>query len=200
MNAIKNWRVAGSYYETCNCNAVCPCRRLNGNPGKTSSFQQCQFLLSWKVDKGFADEIDLDGLKLAMAGFYDNAVAKSPWTIALYIDRQVTSAQFDALAAIFLGKCGGTIFFAKNIADIIAVRRAELSLNHSKDGEWISVRDFAAAAVERRADYEGTVTCSIPGHEHFGVESVSRSSVNDGPLAWTYEGRCGFATEFDYHS
>jgi hypothetical protein len=200
VGAIEHWKLAGSYYETCNCQAVCPCRRLNGNPGRRSTFQRCQFLLSWKIESGFADEVDLKGQLVAMAGFYDNAVPKAPWTIVLYIDERAHTAAFDALSSIFLGKSGGTVPFTANIADVLAVRRAELRLDHSEDHQRIWIRDFASATVEKRADVEGTVTCGIPGHEHPGVESVARSSVNDGQLNWAYEGRCGFATDFDYRS
>ena len=63
------WRVAGTYYETCNCDAVCPCRRLNGKPGGRSQYELCQFLLSWRIDSGAADDVDLSGRLVAMAGF-----------------------------------------------------------------------------------------------------------------------------------
>ena len=83
---------------------------------------------------------------------------------------------------------------------MVAARRAEIVLDHTKRRERISVRAFASAQVERPADYEGTVTCGIPGHSHPGEESVSRSRVSDQQLAWAYKGRYGFATDFDYRS
>ena len=27
------WRISGSYLEACNCQAICPCRRIGGRPG-----------------------------------------------------------------------------------------------------------------------------------------------------------------------
>jgi hypothetical protein len=71
---------------------------------------------------------------------------------------------------------------------------------NSKRRERIAVREFASAEVEREADYQGTVTCGIPGHDHPGEESASRSRVADERLEWAYEGRCGFATKYDYRS
>ena len=194
----KKWRIAGTYYESCNCEAVCPCRRLNGKPGGRSSFRLCQFLLSWRVVEGHADGVDLAGRSVAMAGFYDSDETGSPWTVSLYVDRSADDAAFDALSGIFLGKRGGNIFFTSNILHVVAVRRADITLDHSKRRERISVREFASAEVERRADYEGIVTCGIPGHGHPGEESVSRSRVADQQLVWAYEGRCGFATVYDY--
>jgi hypothetical protein len=200
MSEASNWRVAGTYYESCNCDAVCPCRRLNGQPGGRSSFRLCQFLLSWHVVEGFAGGVDLAGRSVAMAGYYDSDEKGSPWTVSLYIDRSAGDAAFDALSAIFLGKKGGNVLFTANIVDVIAVRRADIRLDHTKHRERISVQEFASAEVEKPADYEGTVTCGISGHDHPGEESVSRSRVTDQQLEWAYEGRCGFATGYDYFS
>jgi hypothetical protein len=83
---------------------------------------------------------------------------------------------------------------------VIAVRRADIRLDYTKRHERISVHEFASAEVEKPADYEGTVTCGIPGHHHPGEESISRSRVTGGRLEWAYEGRCGFATGYDYSS
>ena len=200
MSEASKWRVAGTYYESCNCEAVCPCRRLNGKPGGKSTFRLCQFLLSWGVVEGHADGVDLAGRSVAMAGFYDSDEKGSPWTVALYIDRSAGDAAFDALSEIFLGKRGGNILFTANIFDVIAVRRADIRLDHTKRRERISVQEFASAEVEKLADYEGTVTCGISGHDHPGEESVSRSRVTDQRLEWAYAGRCGFATGYDYCS
>ena len=198
MGEASKWRVSGSYYETCNCDVVCPCRRLDGKPGGRSDFRLCQFLLSWHVADGFADGVDLAGRSVAMAGFYDSDEKGSPWTVSLYIDRDASGAAFDALSAIFLGKSGGNILFTANIVNVIAVRRADIALDHAKHHERISVREFASAEVEKVADVDGTVSCGIPGHDHPGEESFSRSHVADGDLKWDYEGRCGFATDYDY--
>jgi len=200
MGEAAKWRVAGTYYESCNCDAVCPCRRLNGQPGGKSSYRLCQFLLSWHIAEGFSDGTDLAGRSVAMAGYYDSDEKGSPWTVALYIDQSAGDAAFDALAAIFLGKKGGNILFTSNIVNVLAVRRADIALDHTRDRERISVREFASAEVEKLADFEGTVSCGISGHDHPGQESVARSRVADGPLAWAYEGRCGFAAGYDYFS
>jgi hypothetical protein len=156
--------------------------------------------LSWQIAEGRAGSVDLKGRSVVMAGFYDRDEKGSPWTVSLYIDREGDDAAFDALTAIFLGKRGGNILFTANIFDLVAVRRAEIVLDHTKRRERISVREFASAEVERMADYEGTVSCGIPGHSHLGDESVSRSRVTEERLAWAYEGRCGFATDFEYRS
>jgi len=43
------WEVAGSYFEACNCDVICPCRSVGGRPGGRSTHGVCQFVLSWQV-------------------------------------------------------------------------------------------------------------------------------------------------------
>jgi len=200
MSETGNWRISGSYYESCNCEAICPCRRLNGKRGGPTTFRLCQFLLSWRIVTGHADGVDLNGLSVAMAGFYDSEEPRSPWTVALYVDEHASDAAFAALSDIFLGRRGGNMRFPSEIGDVVAIRRAQIALDHTKHRERISVRDYGSAEVEHIVEQPGTVTCAIPGHDHPGQESVSRSRVDDQPLVWSYDGRCGFATNFDYHA
>jgi len=200
MPERQDWHIAGSYYESCNCNAVCPCRRSSGNKGGRSTFRLCQFLLSWHVNSGHANDVDLSGRGIAMAGFYDNEVEGGPWTVSLYIDHQASDPAFHALSDIFLGNRGGNILFVQNIVDVLAIRRAEMELDHQKNHERISIREFAESETKAIAEDSGTVSCGIPGHDHPGIESISSSLVTDDKLFWAYVGRCGFATDFEYHS
>ena len=52
MDDQPSYHIAGSYYEACNCDAVCPCRRQGEVPGGRSTYGDCDFLLSWRIMKG----------------------------------------------------------------------------------------------------------------------------------------------------
>ncbi|MFI4934100.1 MAG: DUF1326 domain-containing protein [Caulobacterales bacterium] len=196
MSTQSPWRVSGSYFETCNCTAVCPCRRQNGKPGGRSTFGVCQFLLTWRVIDGAAADLSLSDRIVAMAGFYNDDETGAPWRVILYVDAAASAPQRDALAAIFLGRAGGDVFFTQNIAEVVAIRSAQILLDHTPGRQSVRVEDFAAAGVEGAADFEGVVSCAIPGHHHPGDEVIAHATLSDGPLAWSYEGRCGFATDF----
>jgi hypothetical protein len=194
------WSITGSYYESCNCQAVCPCRRLNGAPGGNSTYGLCQFLLSWDIHDGEAGGVGLGGRQVVMAGFYSDAEPGKPWSIKLFIDERAESEQYLQLERIFLGRAGGNMPFTSNIATIFDVERAKISLVHEPGHETIRLGELATSAVARRAEYDGQVTCGIPGHDHPGTEYVASLAVHDGPLQWDYEERCGFATDFHFHS
>jgi hypothetical protein len=116
----------------------------------------------------------------------------------LYIDRAASDPQFEALSDIFLGRAGGDISFAQNIAHVAGVNRADITLDHGAGHETIRVGDVASARVARYVDHDFPVSCGITGHDKPGRESVCGSSVKDGPFDWTYEGRCGFSSRFAY--
>ena len=199
MAGRAGWSIAGSYYESCNCQAVCPCRRLNGAPGGDSTYGLCQFLLSWDIHHGEAGGVDLAGRQVVMAGFYSDADPGKPWSIKLFIDEGAEPEQYLELERIFLGRAGGNMPFTSNIATIFDVERAKISLAHEPGRETIRLGQLGASAVTRRAEYDGQVTCGIPGHNHPGTEYVASLAMHDGPLQWDYEERCGFATDFHFH-
>lgn len=191
-----SWSVSGSYFETCNCVAVCPCRRQDGKAGDRSTFGVCQFLLTWRVVDGRFGDLSLADRTVAMAGFYDDDEAGQPWRVVLYVDERASRQQHDGLAAIFLGQAGGDVFFTANIAEIVAVRSAQISVDHTRGREQVRIEDFAVANTLRKADFDGVVSCGIPGHDHPGDELIVNATLADAAMHWSYEGRCGFATDF----
>jgi hypothetical protein len=197
------WAVRGSYFEACNCEAICPCRSVGGRPGGRSTEGICQFALSWRIEDGFAGDVDLSGLDVVMAGFYDDDETGSPWRVCLYVDRRATTAQHDSLAGIFLGRAGGTsrANFAAAIAEVHAVRSARIDLGH-EPGAWrIGAEGYITVEAHELVPCDETVACGIPGLDQPGQElRADVLAVSDTPLEWTVHGRCAFATTFDYRS
>ena len=102
------WRVSGSYFEGCNCEAICPCRSVGGRPGGPSSFGECFGALSWHVQEGYAGGIDLSDLRAVMSLRYlDRVQPSTPWEVVLYVDADADDGQRAALADILLGRRNG---------------------------------------------------------------------------------------------
>ena len=102
-----SWRIRGSYFESCNCDAICPCRRIDGVSGGRSTHGECLGLLSWLIEEGDADGVDLGGQPVALATRYSDDEEGSPWTWILYLDQGTSGDQRDALEAIYAGRLGG---------------------------------------------------------------------------------------------
>ena len=67
------WHVKGSYYEACNCQVVCPCRREGDRNGGRSTYGECDFVLSWWITDGEIEGRRLDGRKAVLVGRYSKA-------------------------------------------------------------------------------------------------------------------------------
>jgi hypothetical protein len=204
--SLSPWRAAGSYFEACNCDAVCPCRQIGGGMGRSggrSTYGVCEFALSWMIKDGHAGAIDVSGLTAVMAGRYDDDEANSPWRVALYVDERGDAEQRRALTEMFLGRLGGSVFnnFASAIGEVYAVRPARIELEHAPGSQSIKAGTFVTVRAAEPVDADGPVSCGISGHDRPGQElRMSMLRVDEPPLRWEVGGRCGFATDFDYRS
>ena len=143
-------------------------------------------------------DVDLPGLNVSIAGTYNDDVGDDIWSVFIYIDENATKPQFDALGQIFSGAIGGNLGVTANFSTILGIKPAEIRLDHKAGAETIHVGSSASAHVVRDFEFDGRISCGIPGHDHPGQESVSSLTVQDAPLAFSYSERCGFATDFAY--
>lgn len=201
------WYLSGTYYEVCNCEAICPCR-VNRSL-RRATYDTCDFALSWHIIDGRADTLDLSGLSVVLAGTYQREEPASsqspwpPWRVVLYLDENANSKQQEALTEIFLGRAGGDTLrnFAHAIDEVYAVRLARIDLDHTPSHERMKVGEFVTVHTTEAVVAGEPVFCGIPGAERPGQEIVAgRFRVVDAPLRWEVSGRCGFAKDFAYSS
>ena len=198
-----SWRIRGTYFESCNCDAICPCRRIDGVPGGRSTHGICMGVLSWLIDEGAADGTDLAGLPVALALRYSDDEPGSPWTWILYLDTRATEQQRAALEGIFTGRLGGATEshfpWVWKVSELVAVRPVEIDVDHTPRRQWLRIRDRVSVRIRDRHGGAETVTCVIAGHERAGEELVADELlVEDGELAFSYRGVCGYGSTFDY--
>jgi hypothetical protein len=198
-----SWRIRGSYFESCNCVAICPCRRIDGVPGGRSTYGECLGVLSWVIEEGRADDQSLDSLKVAFATRYHDDEPGSPWSFVMYVDDRADAAQRDALEQIYTGRLGGDALkhfpWAWKDSVRVAVRPVEIEVSHEPRRQWLRIRDHVTLRIRVAYDGPETVTCVIPGHEQSGEELIADElRVDDGPLSFEFRGNCGYSAAFDY--
>ena len=71
MAVATAWQIRGSYFESCNCDSICPCRRIYGVSGGRSTHGICTGVLAWLIEDGEAGGTNLAGLPAALAVRYD---------------------------------------------------------------------------------------------------------------------------------
>jgi hypothetical protein len=197
------WRIRGTYFEACNCDAICPCRRIDGVSGGRSTHGLCMGVLSWLIAQGSADGTDLAGLPVAIASRYSDDEEGSPWTWVLFLDAGASDAQRAALEEIFTGRLGGDAErhfpWAWKASDLRAIRTVAFEVDHTQRRQWLRIRDHLSVRIRDRYDGPETVTCVIPGHERDGEELVvDELMVQDAHLAFSFRGVCGYGSSFDY--
>ena len=102
-----SFRIRGSYLESCNCEAICPCRMVGGVPGGRSTYGVCHGLLTWRIQEGRIGDVLVSGLSVALVYSYDDDERGSPWTLTLHLDSRGSDEQREALELLFLDGLGG---------------------------------------------------------------------------------------------
>ena len=203
MAVATPWAIRGSYFESCNCDAICPCRRIDGVYGGRSTHGVCRGVLSWVIDEGRVGRTDLAGLGVALAVTYDDDEPGSPWTWILYLDERGDEEQQDGLEAIFTGRLGGdaeTHFpWAWKASELLGVRRVGIEVDHTRRRQRLRIRNNVTVRIRDRYAGGESVSCVIPGHDRPGEELVTEElRVDDAALSFDFQSTCGYAATFDY--
>jgi hypothetical protein len=199
------YKVAGSYFESCNCDAICPCRMTDGIPGGRSTYGVCYGALSWLVEDGRVGDVDVSGLAVALVVRYDDDEPGSPWAIMLHVDSRADEGQHDALTKVFLGSLGGpqvgVLPWVRKARHLVDVRSSPIELTPDADGYRLHVGDAVRLRATKPVADDTVVRCGIPGYDQPGSELIAEElTVDDYPFVWELVGNCAFASRFAYAS
>ena len=200
-----SWQISGSYLEACNCEAICPCRRIDGRSGGRSTYGDCLGALSWIVTEGNAGDIDLADMRVVLASRYHDDEPRSPWTFALFVDARGEPEQRQAIADIFTGRLGGTprkqFPWVFKDSTLLGVEALDIEIDHTPGRGWFRAGGKVEVRMRGPVPDQGTVTCVIPGHHRQGRELLTESvEVEAGSLVFSVQGRCAYETTFAYSS
>ena len=103
--ATTPWQISGQYFETCNCDFVCPC--ILGQMAVRPTKGSCTFAMAMQIERGNLASVSLDGLAFIVLGMTPEEMGKGNWSIGLVIDERATAEQRDAITEIASGAAGG---------------------------------------------------------------------------------------------
>jgi hypothetical protein len=200
--SMTQWNLNGTYFETCNCEAACPC--VFTSPPTQG---ECTALVAWHIDKGKFGDVALDGLNVALAVHAPGHMLQTKWKAAAYFDDKASDAQNDALHAIFSGKSGGhPATLASFIGEIVGAKN--VPMRYQGDGKQASLTipnivEAEIAVFEGQGGKPITIDnhplCIAPGKP----ATVARSTqfkYSDYGMDWKLSGRNGFLSDFAYQS
>jgi hypothetical protein len=205
VNELLPWELSGTYLESCNCEAICPCRRIGGRQGGRSTYGTCLGTLSWAIESGRAGDVDLAGLNVVLAQEYDDDEPGSPWRFYLFLDERGDERQLEALTEIYLGRLGGTpqkqFPWAFKASELIGVRTVGIEIDHTPGRGWFRAGEEVAVRIREPVPDQEPTTCVIPGHHQPGRELYTETlTVHAEPLDFEFSGNCAYESRFAYAS
>lgn len=102
---MAGWNIEGEYFETCNCDFLCPCIPSNLTAVPTEG--DCKAAIAMRVDKGQKDGVDLGGVSFVVLLHSPAAMAEGNIKVGLIVDEGASEAQTGAITEIATGAAGG---------------------------------------------------------------------------------------------
>ena len=96
------YRVKAMSVEACSCAHGCNCQ-FGGTPNEGF----CEFIIAWDIREGRFGDVDLSGLRAAIAAKYPGAIHEGRGHVVLYVDERAPRDQVGAFATILSGQVGG---------------------------------------------------------------------------------------------
>ena len=100
-----SWQISGDYFETCNCDYLCPC--IPSNLAAQPTKGHCDVAMVFHIDQGQYSGTVLDDLNFALIAHTPDIMGKGDWSVGLITDERATPDQQQALTAIASGQAGG---------------------------------------------------------------------------------------------
>jgi hypothetical protein len=188
--ATPAWKVSGQYYETCDCNFICPC--LPGQMAVSPSKGSCNFAMAFQVDRGSYGSVSLDGLGFIVLGFTPEAMVKGNWSVGLITDERASGEQRDAITAIASGAAGGPMSALSGlIGKFLGVESAPIRFDRSGARWSVTASNLLDMAAEGAMGINPEATEPLhfdntghPAADRFALAHASKSHVHALGLAW----------------
>ncbi len=148
---VNDWRLEGQYFESCNCDLVCPCIFLRP---PTQGF--CKAMVGWQIEKGYMDDVDLSGLNVGLWLYAPGLMTEGGWQVTLYIDERADAQQAEALQKIWGGTVGGhPAVIAGLVGEIKGVHSAKVDITYTDKQKTMKIGDYGEVKVNALEGAEG---------------------------------------------
>jgi len=102
----ERWQLDGEYFESCNCELLCPCLLTKGSRPTEG---HCDVVVAFRIDSGKYGQTDLSGLNAVLAIYTPGIMTQGNWMVEPYVDVRGSEAQRAALEQIITASAGGPL-------------------------------------------------------------------------------------------
>jgi hypothetical protein len=185
-----SWQVSGQYYETCNCDFVCPC--VPGQMAVMPSKGSCTFAMAFQIDRGSYGTVPLDGLGFIVLGLTPEAMGKGNWSVGVIADDKASPEQRDAITAIASGAAGGPMAALSGlVGKLLGVESAPIRFDRSGVKWSVKAGSLVDMAAEGAMGVNPSATEPLhldntghPAADRFALARPSKSHVHALGLEW----------------
>lgn len=180
------WKLSGEYFESCNCDYVCPC--ITSAMTK-STHGDCTFAMAFHIDRGNYGATSVDNLNFVVIGHTPGTMDQGNWSVGLIVDERATPEQQQAIVAMASGQAGGPMAgLSPLIGNFLGVEVKPIQFRGS-EGSWsVSVPDYLDEAVEGTTGLSGKQmfleNTGHPANGRLGLARATRSHLNAFGLVW----------------
>lgn len=192
--STESWHIEGEYFESCNCELLCPCLLSHAQARPTEG--HCDVVLGIHIKRGNYGKLDISGLNAVQALMTPGPMSQGKGTFAAYVDSRANDAQRAALEAIFTGAAGGPpSLFGPMIATMLPTRTA--AIDFKSDGKtWrLAIPGITDVTVEGVAGAgHDSVWLDNVGHPYsrrLAAAKSTSSRYKDHALVFDNSGRNG---------
>lgn len=196
------WKLSGTYFETCSCEAVCPC---TASLSLGADLDRCKVVLVFNVVTGEIEGTDVSGLKVAAVADTPKVMSEGNWRLGVFVDAAASDKQAEGLMAVFSGQLGGPMeALGPLVGENLGVQRATIEVNedglrHSvKIGDEVDfeIEDVVSFGVETGEPARLTGIFHPVGSEltiaratrsnisAFGIEYDAKAAFSSSKFAW----------------
>jgi hypothetical protein len=140
---MATWEISGTVLVGCNCDYGCPC---NFNASPTSG--DCEGGWVWRIDKGRFDDVELDGLTLAVFADWPKAIHDGGGKAVALYDERADERQREALEALLRGREGGPWGIFINTYELLDIIPAPVEFEADGEHSRYKIGDYAELRVE----------------------------------------------------
>lgn len=198
----EQWKVAGSYFEACNCEASCPC--VFTSPPTEGT---CTVLIAWHIERGNFADVALDDLNAAFVGYSPGHMLQGNWKVALYLDERADEGQKDAMQKIFSGQAGGHLAaLGPLISEVMGVKSVPIEYRAQGRTRGMRIPGIAEAEIEGLQGQGGAdvtlnnVPFTVVPAQPLVVGKSRTARYDDHGIKLDVSGKNGFYSPFSYQS
>ena len=191
-----SWSIAGSYFETCSCDVVCPCT-ASLSLGATHDY--CRVVLVFNINEGEVEGIDVSGLTVAAIADTPKVMTDGNWRLGVFMDANASDEQAEKLGGVFSGALGGPMeglgpLIGENLGvERVPIEVREDGLTHSvKIGDSVDfeVEDVVPFGVES-GEPARLVGIFHPAGAELTIARATRSRID--AFGISYQGKSAFS-------